>query len=123
MQTQASNKNRRTSGDLKSIAKPVPTPLPLPSVDKVEYLQAEQEYRKQPSNGDGAAEVNSKRLDYETEKTVQPAAHMDEEIEKIREEQAAIQIQRAFRSHLVWLLLPSEVEAVKCGVPDSFCCV
>jgi len=91
-------------------SKAVPTPLPLPSVAGLMQQEIEQERNNGISRDEAVAELENTRVNDHSRQEALPS-DVDEEVqvskedEALREEQAAIQIQRAFRNHLVRLCI------------------
>lgn len=87
-------------------SKAVPTPLPLPSVAGLMLQEIEQERNNGLSRDEAVFEVENAKVNDPSRQEALPS-DVDEEVqvskedEALREEQAAIQIQRAFRNHLV----------------------
>lgn len=87
-------------------SKAVPTPLPLPSVAGLMHQEIESERSNGLSRDELVAEPEINNVSDHPRQEALPS-DIDEEVvnneedEALREEQAAIQIQRAFRNHLV----------------------
>lgn len=82
--------------------KAVPIPLPLPAVTGLTNQEVEQERGNEFSKEEVIAELeNQPDNDHARQEAME--SEVDREAEALREEQAAIQIQRAFRNHLVSL--------------------
>ncbi|KAG0578162.1 hypothetical protein KC19_4G002600 [Ceratodon purpureus] len=94
--------SRATSLDY---SKAVPTPLPLPSVAGLMHQEIESERNNGLSRDEAVSESESNKVHDHRRQEAMPS-DVDEEVEDnkedetLREEQAAIQIQRAFRNHL-----------------------
>jgi hypothetical protein len=87
-------------------SKAVPTPLPLPSVAGLMHQEIESERNNGLSRDEAVAESENNQVSDHSRQDAMPS-DADEEVEDnkedeaLREEHAAIRIQRAFRNHLV----------------------
>lgn len=77
------------------------TPLPLPSVARLMHQEIEQERNNGLSTEEVVAEPERSEYTEQTKLKASPSNEASKEDEVLREEQAAVQIQRAFRNHLV----------------------
>jgi hypothetical protein len=91
-----SKANRGTNLDY---YKAVPTPLPLPAVTGLTNQEVEQERGNEFPKEEVIAELEN-QPDNDHPRQEAMLSEVDREAEALREEQAAIQIQRAFRNHL-----------------------
>lgn len=86
-------------------SKAVPTPLPLPSVAGLMHQEIESERNNGLSRDEAVAELENNQVSDHSRQDAMPS-DADEEVEDnkedeaLREEHAAIRIQRAFRNHL-----------------------